>query len=79
MAFSWKFKCSYKHQVAGFDLEVDLAIHAAVSSYTSIDVPISSYQDRPKGSYSKLNTFQDGMLLIRRIIFRYINYKFTSS
>lgn len=73
-AFSGRFAESYNSHAAGFDIEVDLAIHAAISSYVALDVPIS-YQSRPLGSFSKLNTVKDGYASIKRIFIRFVNHR----
>ena len=58
----------------GFELETEITLHALSNKYRLLEIPIS-YQDRPSGSESKLNTFQDGFKVIRKIfsLFRLYN------
>jgi len=58
-AFSKKFVKNYAILVEGFEIETDMTLHALDKRYRVKEVPIE-YQDRPLGSYSKLNTFSDG-------------------
>ena len=50
----------------GFQIETELSIHAVDKRCRIVDVPIT-YRDRPEGSDSKLNTFQDGAKVILAI------------
>jgi len=75
-AFSNRFVASYKSPAPGFDLEVDLVMHAAINSFTTVDIPIS-YGHRPDGSFSKLNTFSDGFSSIKKILAKYLGYKWS--
>lgn len=50
-----------------FEVETEMTIHAVEKKFRMIEIPIE-YRDRPKGSYSKLNTMTDGMLVMRAII-----------
>jgi glycosyltransferase involved in cell wall biosynthesis len=70
--FTRSFIHSYPITVSGFELEVDLTIHALDKQLHTVEVPIS-YKDRPIGSTSKLNTFVDGAQVIKTVfrVFRY--------
>lgn len=71
-AFSKKFVKNYPILVEGFELETDMTLHALDKRFKIEEVNIS-YKDRPEGSFSKLNTFNDGFKVIFTIfqIFRY--------
>lgn len=51
---------------AGFELETESTIFALDNRFRIVEVPIK-YTDRPEGSFSKLNTFQDGARVIATI------------
>ena len=58
----------------GFEIETEMVIHALECDYKIIEIQIS-YRKRAENSFSKLNTFKDGIKIIN-IIFRYFkNYK----
>ncbi|GAA6137782.1 glycosyltransferase family 2 protein [Arenicella sp. 4NH20-0111] len=71
-AFSRLFVKNYPILVEGFEIETDMTLHALDKRFRIREVPIS-FQDRPEGSVSKLNTFRDGARVLRTIwnIFRY--------
>ncbi|WP_320035948.1 glycosyltransferase [Halarcobacter sp.] len=71
-AFSKKFVKHYPILVEGFELETDMTLHALDKRFNIKEVPIT-YKDRPEGSFSKLNTFNDGFKVLFTIfkIFRY--------
>ncbi|MDC1382724.1 glycosyltransferase family 2 protein [Candidatus Puniceispirillum sp.] len=70
--FSRRFVKTYPVMAAGFDVELDMTLHALDKRLHIKEVSIS-YQDRPTGSVSKLNTFKDGIRVILTLlnIFRY--------
>jgi len=71
-AFNNLFVKSYPILVSGFEIETDMTIHALDKRFRIIEVPIN-YRNRPKGSFSKLNTIKDGLRVLGIIvrIFRY--------
>jgi glycosyltransferase involved in cell wall biosynthesis len=71
-AFSKRFVKNYPILVEGFELETDMTLHALDKRFQIKEIPII-YKDRPSGSFSKLNTFDDGFKVIFTIfqIFRY--------
>jgi len=73
-AFTRKFVKNYPILVDGFEIETDMTLHALDKRFRIIEVPIS-YKNRPSGSESKLNTFMDGIKVIRIIfnIFRHFH------
>ena len=73
-AFSYQFVKSFPVLSKGFEIETEMSIHA-VDHNMQVDNVIIDYRDRPEGSVSKLNTFQDGFKVIKTIIKLYKNYK----
>ena len=73
-AFSYLFVKSYPVITRGFELETDMTIFALDKNLLVRTVPIE-YADRPKGSYSKLNTFSDGFKVIMTIFKMFKNYR----
>ncbi|WP_145514021.1 glycosyltransferase family 2 protein [Yersinia massiliensis] len=70
--FNRAFVKSYPILVEGFEIETDMTLHALDKRFRIIEIPIN-YQDRPEGSFSKLNTFRDGTRVLSTIgnILRY--------
>lgn len=56
----------------GFELETELTLFSADKGFTIAEVPIT-YLDRPEGSESKLDTFQDGFRVVT-LILRLLQY-----
>lgn len=73
-AFSYQFVKTFPVLTKGFEIETEMSIHA-VDKNMSIKNIIIEYQDRPEGSESKLNTYSDGLKVLRTIIRLYRNYK----
>lgn len=71
-AFSKKFVKNYPILVEGFELETDMALHALDKRFKIKEISIT-YKNRPEGSESKLNTFNDGFKVLYTIfkIFRH--------
>ncbi|WP_072679785.1 glycosyltransferase [Arcobacter sp. LA11] len=71
-AFSKKFVKNYPILVEGFELETNMTLHALDKRFKIKEVSID-YKDRPEGSFSKLNTINDGAKVLFTIfqIFRY--------
>lgn len=70
--FTKRFVKNYPILVSGFQVEVDMTLHALDKRFYIVEVPIV-YKDRPEGSTSKLNTISDGFKVLFAIaqIFRY--------
>ena len=66
-AFSRMFVKSYPILVEGFEIETDMTLHALDKKFRIIEIPIE-YKDRPAGSFSKLNTLNDGARVISTIV-----------
>ena len=73
-AFSYQFVKSFPVLSKGFEIETEMSIHA-VEKNMYIDNQVIEYRDRPKGSESKLNTYSDGIKVLRTIARLYRNYK----
>jgi glycosyltransferase involved in cell wall biosynthesis len=70
--FTAQFVKNFPILSSGFELETELTLHALESRFRIREVPVS-YRDRPPGSFSKLNTYRDGLRVINAIfaILRY--------
>lgn len=66
-AFSRRFVKSFPALSTGFDIEVELTIHALELGLPTAEVD-TRYGERPEGSESKLNTYSDGVRILLRII-----------
>ena len=58
----------------GFEVETEMNISALDKKFLIKEVPID-YRDRPEGSYSKLNTFSDGIKVLKTILWLFKDYK----
>ena len=70
--FSRRFVKSFPAMSSGFETETELTIHALELSLPIAEVA-SPYGGRIKGSVSKLNTFSDGLKILRLILVLYKN------
>lgn len=73
-AFSYQFVKSFPVLSKGFEIETEMSIHAADKNML-IENVIVEYRDRPQGSVSKLNTYSDGVKVLKTIIKLYRTYK----
>lgn len=73
-AFSYAFVKTYPVLSKGFEIETDMTIHA-INRRMQVSNIVVSYRDRPDGSESKLNTYQDGARVLLTIARLYKNYK----
>ena len=73
-AFSYEFVKTFPVVSTGFEIETEMTIHA-VNYNLQVENVIVQYRDRPEGSESKLNTFKDGMRVIRKMLQLYKNYQ----
>lgn len=64
--FSRRFVKTYPILVDGFEIEIDMTLHALDKRLSILELPIR-YRDRPEGSFSKLNTFHDGIKVLRNL------------
>ena len=73
-AFSYRFVKTFPVLSKGFEIETEMSIHA-IDKNMYVENVVVNYKDRPDGSVSKLNTWQDGMKVLRTIIRLYRDYK----
>ena len=73
-AFGYEFVKTFPVVSQGFEIETEMTIHA-VNYHMQVDNVVVEYRDRPEGSESKLNTYSDGMKVIRTMLQLYKNYK----
>lgn len=73
-AFSRRFVKTFPVLSKGFEIETEMTIHA-VSMNMSIENVVIEYRDRPEGSESKLNTYSDGLRVLRTIFRLFRNYR----
>jgi glycosyltransferase involved in cell wall biosynthesis len=66
-AFSKRFVKTFPATTRGFDIEVELSIHALTLAIPFGEIE-SKYRERPTNSFSKLNTFRDGIKILLRIL-----------
>ncbi|MDR3581011.1 MAG: glycosyltransferase family 2 protein [Oryzomonas sp.] len=59
---------------AGFEVETEMTIKALKHNAVISEMAIS-YRERPQGSFSKLNTYRDGILVLRTILMIFKDYK----
>lgn len=65
--FSRRFVKSFPALSSGFEIETEFTVHA-LTLLMPIDDVETVYVERPEGSCSKLNTYQDGFRILRVII-----------
>lgn len=70
--FNRRFVKNFPVLTSGFELETEITLHSLDKRFKIIEKPIE-YKERPEGSYSKINTYKDGVKIISTIyqIFRY--------
>ena len=73
-AFSKSFVKNFPVLSEGFEIETEMTIHAVDKKFLIKEIPIA-YRDRPAGSTSKLNTYQDGFKVIRTIFRLFKEYR----
>ncbi|MEO6775746.1 MAG: glycosyltransferase [Kofleriaceae bacterium] len=66
-AFSRRFAKSFPALSAGFEIETELTVHALTLNMPIAEVE-TDYFERPAGSASKLNTYRDGIRILRVMI-----------
>lgn len=73
-AFSYQFVKTFPVLSRGFEIETEMSIHA-IDKNLFVENVVIDYRDRPEGSESKLNTYSDGMKVIKTIFRLFRNYK----
>lgn len=72
--FSYRFVKTFPVLSKGFEIETEMSIHA-VDKNMFMENVIIDYRDRPEGSESKLNTYSDGLKVIRTIFRLFRTYR----
>jgi len=72
--FNKKFVKNMPINSSGFEIETEITLHALDKKFTIKEIPIK-YRDRPEGSYSKLNTYSDGIKVLKTILWVFKDYK----
>lgn len=72
--FSRLFVKNYPILATGFEIETEMTLHALDKRFSITEVPIN-YYERPEGSVSKLNTFGDGIRIMKTIMWIFKDYK----
>lgn len=73
-AFSYQFVKSFPVLSKGFEIETEMTIFA-VNNNMQVENVVIGYRDRVEGSVSKLNTYSDGLKVIRTILRLFREYK----
>lgn len=73
-AFSYQFVKSFPVLSKGFEIETEMTIHALDKNLSLANVKVQ-YRDRPTGSISKLNTYTDGIKVLKTIAALYKEYR----
>lgn len=73
-SFSYEFVKSFPVLSKGFEIETEMTIHAVDKNFKIVEIPVA-YRDRPKGSNSKLNTYSDGIKVLKTIATLFEEYK----
>lgn len=72
-AFSYDFVKTFSVLSKGFEIETEMTIHAVFNNM-QVENVITQYRDRTEGSESKLNTYSDGMRVLKTVGDLYKNY-----
>ncbi len=73
-AFSYSFVKTFPITSKGFEIETEMTIHSLANNLL-VDNVVVDYRDRPEGSESKLNTYFDGMKVLKTIFRLFKNYR----
>ncbi len=65
-AFSYQFVKTFPVLSKGFEIETEMSIHA-IDKNLAVENVVIDYRDRPENSVSKLNTYSDGIKVLRTI------------
>ena len=65
-SFSYNFVKSFPISSKEFEIETEMSVFALINNFKIKEIPVE-YRDRIEGSESKLNTYTDGLKVIRMI------------
>lgn len=71
---SRRFVKSFPILTEGFELETEMTLHAVDKRFDMREVPVR-YEPRPEGSESKLNTYRDGLRVLKTILWIFKDYR----
>ncbi|KDA52128.1 glycosyltransferase family 2 protein [Leuconostoc mesenteroides] len=71
--FSFNFVKTFPVLSRGFEIETEMSIHAT-EKHMLVENLVVTYRDRPDGSESKLNTYGDGLRVLKTVINLYRGY-----
>ena len=69
-----KFVKNYPILSRGFGIETEMSIHMLDKGFRVVEIP-TNYKDRPEGSFSKLNTVRDGIMILRLIFDIFVYFR----
>ncbi len=69
-----KFVKNYPIMSRGFGIETEMSIHMLDKGFRVVELP-TRYKDRPEGSFSKLNTIRDGIMILRLIFDIFVYFR----
>ncbi len=72
--FSYEFVKSFPVLSKGFEIETEMTIHAIDKNFKIVELPVN-YRNRQVGSVSKLNTYSDGIKVLKTIGTLFKEYK----
>ncbi|MGI6264843.1 MAG: glycosyltransferase family 2 protein [Acutalibacteraceae bacterium] len=73
-AFNYQFVKSFPVLSKGFEIETEMTIHA-IDKNMYVENVVIDYRDRAEGSVSKLNTYSDGLRVLRTVARLFRSYK----
>lgn len=72
--FNRRFAKTMPIKSEGFEIETEMTLHALDKNFRIVEIPID-YRDRPEGSVSKLNTFRDGIRVLKTVFRIFKDYR----
>jgi len=72
--FSRDFYKNVPLRAKGFEVETELTLQGLAKNFVLVETPIE-YGKRPEGSFSKLDTFSDGFLVLKSVFILFRDYK----
>lgn len=71
--FSFRFVKTFPVLSRGFEIETEMSIHATEKRML-VENQVITYRDRPEGSESKLDTYGDGIRVLKTVVNLYRGY-----
>ena len=71
--FSFRFVKTFPVLSRGFEIETEMSIHATEKRML-VENQVITYRDRPEGSESKLDTYGDGLRVLKTVVNLYRGY-----